>query len=86
MKDFRLLIWVTQLGISVAGPLALCTIGAIRLRSHFGLGNWVPVLGILVGISLAIDGFCTSLKAMNRCSHPKNEARNESNVSFNDHH
>ena len=36
MKHYQLLIWLTQLGISVAVPLALCTLGAAWLRDRFG--------------------------------------------------
>lgn len=75
MKDYKLLVWLTQLGISVAAPLTLCILGALWLRSRFGLGPWVLVLGIGLGFFLAIDGFRTSLKAMERMDKPtdKNE-------------
>jgi hypothetical protein len=28
MKEFNMLVWLTQLGISIAAPMALCIMGA----------------------------------------------------------
>ena len=85
MKEFNLLIWMTQLGISVAVPMALCTLGSVWLRNRFDLGPWVLFLGIGLGFSLAIDGFRTSLKAMDRMGKPDQKNREVPPVSFNDH-
>ena len=86
MKEFNLLIWMTQLGISVAVPMALCTLGSVWLRNRFDLGPWVLFLGIGLGFYLAIDGFRTSLKAMDRMGKPDQKTREVPPVSFNDHH
>lgn len=85
MREFNLLVWLTQLGISVAVPLALCTWGALWLRNRFGLGIWVLFVGIGLGIYLAIDGFRTSMKAMERMSGAKKTDKEAPPVSFNDH-
>lgn len=85
MKEFNLLIWMTQLGISVAVPMALCTLGSVWLRNRFDLGPWVLFLGIGLGFFLAIDGFRTSLKAMDRMGKPDQKKREVPPVSFNDH-
>ena len=85
MKEFNLLIWMTQLGISVAVPMALCTLGSVWLRNRFDLGPWVLFLGIGRGFSLAIDGFRKSLKAMDRMGKPDQKTREVPPVSFNDH-
>ena len=37
MKDLSLLVWLTQLGLSVAVPLAGFILLAVWLRSRFGL-------------------------------------------------
>ena len=79
-----MLVWLTQLGISVAAPLALCTLGAVWLRNRFGLGVWVLLVGIGLGLILAVDGFRTSLKAMDRMSGGR-KAEDAPPVSFNDH-
>lgn len=85
MREFNLLIWLTQLGISVAAPLVLCTLGALWLRSRFGLGGWVLFVGIGLGIYLAVDGFRTSLKAMERMDKSTDKKSETPPVSFNDH-
>ena len=73
MKEFNLLVWLTQLGISVAVPLALCTIGSVWLRNRFQLGPWVLFVGIGLGLFCAIDGFCRSLKLLEQQNKDKKE-------------
>lgn len=85
MKEFNMLIWLTQLGFSVAAPLVLCTLGALWLRDRFSLGSWVILAGIGLGFCLAIDGFRSSLKAMDRMGKPDSKDREPPPVSFNDH-
>lgn len=80
-----MLVWLTQLGISVAVPLALCVLGAVWLRNRFGLGSWVLILGIGLGLYLAADGFRTSLKAMEQMSGFKKADKEDPPVSFNNH-
>lgn len=83
MKHINLLIWLTQLGISVAAPLGGFIWLGIWLYRRFGLGIWVVLLCIFVGIVCAIDGMRISLKAMERMSKDKNEEPPP--VAFNDH-
>ncbi len=81
MKDLSLIVWLTQLGLSTALPLAGFVLLALWLRS-VGWGNWVIWAGVIVGFVCAIDGFRTSLKAMSRISKDKQE---DTPLSFNDH-
>lgn len=83
MKKINLLIWLTQLGLSVAIPLAGFILLALWLHNQFGWGEWVIVVGVLLGVVCAADGLRTSLKAMERMSKEKKEE--EPPVSFNDH-
>ena len=82
MKDLSLIVWLTQLGLSTALPLAGFILLALWLRNRFGWGDWVLWAGIIVGVVSAIDGFRNSLKAMSRVSKNKQE---DPPVSFNDH-
>lgn len=84
MKDLSLLVWLTQLGFSVAFPLAGFVLLAVWLRNEQGWGDWVIVVGILLGIAGAVDGFRTSLKAMKVLSKEK-KSDEPPPVSFNDH-
>lgn len=83
MKDLTLLVWLTQLGLSTALPLAGFILLALWLRNSLGWGDWVLWIGIALGIVTAIDGFRTSLKAMEHLSRRKRD--DEPPVSFNDH-
>ena len=82
MKHLKLLIWLTQLGLSVALPFAGFLLLALWLRNQFHWGNWVLWIGILLGIISAIDGLRVSLKIMNRMA---KEEEQEPPVSFNEH-
>lgn len=83
MKNLNLIVWVTQLGLSTALPLAGFVLLAVWLRQRFELGVWVIVVGVAVGLFSAIDGLRTSLKAMERMA--KDEKEEQPPVSFNDH-
>lgn len=83
MKNLSLLVWLTQLGFSVAVPLGGFVLLAIWLRSRFDLGAWVVILGVVLGVIGAIDGLRNSLKAMERMAGDKEKEK--PTVSFNDH-
>lgn len=83
MKNLNMLVWLTQLGLSVALPLLGFIWLAIRLRARFGWGEWALWSGIILGILCAVDGLRTSLKAMERMSRDKTEQ--EPPIVFNDH-
>lgn len=83
LKDLRLLVWITQLGISVAAPLGGFVLVAVWLYRQFGWGVWILVVGILLGLAAAADGLRTSLKAMKKMSEDKKD--DPPPVSFNEH-
>ena len=64
MKDLNMLVWLTQLGLSVALPLAGFTWLGVWLRGRFALGSWVVVVGLVIGFICAVDGFRSSLRIM----------------------
>ena len=84
MKNLNMLVWLTQLGISVAFPLAGFILLAVWLRERFDLGAWVLVAGIVLGLAGAVDGLRTSLKAMEIMSKDRKD-KDPPPVSFNDH-
>ena len=84
MKELNLLVWLTQLGLSVAVPPILLIWLGIWLRNDCGWGNWVLWVCIVLGMIFAIDGLRTSLKAMERLSKSKKDDVPPA-VSFNDH-
>ena len=84
MKDLTLIVWLTQLGLSVAVPMAGFVLLAVWLRNSLGWGQWVIYVGIGLGLICAIDGLRTSLKAIDRLSRRKKDDPPPP-VSFNDH-
>ncbi len=84
MKDLKLFVWVTQLGISVVFPLVFWILLAVWLRSRFAWGDWVIVVGVVLGLIGAVDGLRTSLATMERLSKDKKKDTPPP-VSFNDH-
>lgn len=83
MKNMNLLIWITQLGISVAVPLGGFILLAVWLRNRFDWGNWVVIAGLVLGVVCAAEGLWSSLRAMKRMAQKDEEE--EPPVSFNDH-
>lgn len=82
MKELTLLTWLTQLGLSVAVPLAGWIFLALWLRRQFTWGDWVVWLGILFGLIGAINGLVRSLKALSALTKRSDP---QPPVSFNDH-
>lgn len=83
MKDLSLLVWLSQLGLSVATPMALFVLLAVWLQGRFGLGGWVIWAGVILGLICAVQGFRSSVRAMARLA--KSKPSEAPPVSFNDH-
>ena len=84
MKQLSLLVWLTQLGLSVVLPPVCAIWLAVWLRDSKGWGQWVIWAGIALGVICAIDGLRVSLLAMDRLQKNK-EDKEPPPVSFNDH-
>ena len=83
MKNLNLLVWLCQLGLSVALPPLGLVLLAVWLRNRHGWGDWVIWAGVILGIICAIDGLRISLKTMERMTREQKDR--EPPVSFNDH-
>ena len=79
VKNLSLLVWFTQLGISVAAPLGGMIWLSVWLYNQYQLGVWVILLGIAIGLICAIDGLRTSLKAMESLVKKDDENRDQRN-------
>ena len=80
---FRLIVWITQFGLSVISPLLLFIFGAVWLREKFELGGWVIAIGVVFGVLGAVGGLRSSLASMRRLSEKDDKA--DSPTNFNDH-
>ncbi len=83
MKNLSLMVWLSQLGLTVAAPLAGFILVGVWLHNRFDLGIWVIITGAVVGLISAIAGFRNALKTMDRMA--SDEAKEKPPVSFNDH-
>lgn len=82
MKNLTLLVWLTQLGLGVAMPLAGFVLIGVWLHEVIGWGVWTVFVGIALGLYCAFQGLMTSLKTMKQLSDTKDK---QENVAFNDH-
>ena len=83
MKNLNMLIWMTQLGLSVALPPVCFVLIAVWLQDQYGWGQWVLWVGIALGIYTAVQGLRGTLKAMEHMSKDKSEET--SKTAYNDH-
>ena len=84
MKDLSLIVWLTQLGMSVAIPMAAFVLLGVWLHNHVGWGQWTVWIGILLGAVSAINGFRSLLRSIAPLAKGKKE-KGKPPVSFNDH-
>ena len=81
MKDVSLLVFMSQLGLSVALPLGGFVVLGVWLRQLFDLGVWVILVMTAIGLLMAVQGFINTIRAMNRMV-KKSE---DTPLSFNEH-
>ena len=84
MKDLNMLVWLTQVGISVAAPLAAFVFCAVWLRQQFGLGAWIIWVGLALGAVCAVTGFRQCLILMEQMAGRQNK-QDPPPVGFNEH-
>lgn len=68
VKIVSYLVWLSQLGLSVAVPLAGFILLGVWLHNSKGWGGWTVVVGIVLGLMGAAGGLYNSLKTLNRLS------------------
>ena len=82
MKNVTLLVWLTQLGLSVAVPPVCFILLAIWLRDSLNWGVWVLWVGVGFGVYSAVVGFLSSLKTLHSLS---KDEKKDVPISYNDH-
>ena len=66
VKVVRYLVWLTQLGLSVAVPLAGFILLGVWLHNSRGWGAWAVVVGIVLGLVGGAGGLYNSMKPLNQ--------------------
>ncbi len=59
MQNFAM---IAQLGLNMTVPLVLCIFGASFLHRKFGVGNWIIIVGIILGIVILFYQFAYFFK------------------------
>lgn len=84
MKDLSMLVWLSQVGISVAAPPVVLILLALWLRNRFALGSWCVWAALILGIYCAVSGLRQSLRLMEKMSR-KNGSDTPNVPGFNEH-
>ena len=66
VKVLRYLVWLTQLGLSAAVPLAGFILLGSWLRNSRGWGGWTVAAGIVLGLLGAAGGLYNSFKTLHQ--------------------
>lgn len=78
-----MLVWISQLGLSTLLPPGACILLSVWLKRQFSWGNWVVILGAVVGLIAGARGFWYILKTADQM---QQEKKDPPPVSFNEHH
>ena len=65
VKALRYLVWLTQLGLTVAVPLVGFILLGVWLHNSRGWGSWTVIVGIVLGLMGAAGGLWNSFKTLN---------------------
>ncbi len=76
---YRNLIYLTQMGLTLAIPPIISLWGASWLQQRFGLGNWIMIAGIILGIGGMISNLLDYIRMFSR----RAKAETKERISFN---
>lgn len=80
-----MLVWLTQLALSVISPLLGFVLLAMWLRYSCDWGPWVIWVGIAIGAYSSILGLIDSLRTMEKHAKRDMSPEDDPPLSFNDH-
>ena len=66
MKTMQVLVWLTQLGLSVVVPLVGFVLLGVWLHRSQGWGAWTVPVGIALGLMGAVGGLSSSFQTLHR--------------------
>lgn len=65
-KTVKAFAYVTQLGFNIITPVILCIIIAIYIKNKFMLGDYVVILGIIIGCGAGFMSLFNFIKLVER--------------------
>lgn len=84
MKLWPLLIWVSQFGVSTVFPVCAFLLLGTWLQRRFGLGAWVIVLCLVLGLLTSARTASVCLKALRKETEGASSEKDPP-TAFNDH-
>lgn len=66
VKVLRYLVWLTQLGLTVAVPLVGFILLGAWLHNSRGWGGWTVIVGVVLGLMGAVGSLYNGFKQLNR--------------------
>ncbi len=78
----KMLIWMTQLGLSLVIPLTCFSLLGVWLHMSLGWGKWAVAAGILLGLLSGGQSLRNAIGIMSRMEKPE---KKDLPQSFNDH-
>ncbi len=69
--------FLTQFGLSVASPLVLCLLCAAWIVKRFGVGTWVYLPALILGLGGGACAFLEFIKLVQRKANAKNGKNKE---------
>lgn len=70
---FSALTMVSQFGIGTITPMLLCIFAALWLKNRFGLGDYVVLIGIILGIGSGFMSMMKMIRQMSKLSKKEDE-------------
>ena len=83
VKVMSYLVWLTQLGLSVAVPLIGFLWLSVWLHNSRGWGGWVIAVGVVLGLMGAVGGLYSGFKPLHRLT--KADEEQNSSPGYNRH-
>ena len=66
VKVMRYVVWLTQLGLSIATPLVGFILLGVWLHNSRGWGGWTVLAGVLLGLMGAAGGIWSGFRTLHR--------------------
>lgn len=66
IEVLKALAMLTQIGLQIFVPVACCIIGAGWLQKYYNLGNWIVILGIVMGVGAGFSNLYAVIQKLTK--------------------